>query len=153
MLYIAILLLGITAGLRAATPLAALSWGAYLGWIDLSGTWAGFAGNLITVIVLTILAILELVGDQLPTTPSRKAPMQFGARLVTGAIAGLVAGLPSGLWIAGLILGIVGAAIGTLGGFAARKRLAVAFGRDLPAGLLEDLVAIVVALLAVSWIG
>ncbi|HTJ56834.1 MAG TPA: DUF4126 family protein [Devosiaceae bacterium] len=149
MFYVAVLVLGITAGLRAATPLAAVSWGAYLGWINLSGTWAAFAGNIITVIILSILAILELVGDQLPNTPSRKVPMQFGGRIVTGGLAGLVVGLPSGNWIIGLVLGVVGAVIGTLGGAEARKYMAAAFGRDLPAGLLEDLVAVVLAFLMV----
>jgi uncharacterized membrane protein len=149
MFYVAVLVLGITAGLRAATPLAAVSWGAYLGWINLSGTWAAFAGNIITVIILSVLAILELVGDQLPNTPSRKVPMQFGGRIVTGGLAGLVVGLPSGNWIIGLVLGVVGAVIGTLGGAEARKYMAAAFGRDLPAGLLEDLVAVVLAFLMV----
>jgi uncharacterized membrane protein len=149
MFYVLALLLGITAGLRAAMPLAALGWGAYLGWIDLSATWASFVGNIAVVIVLTILAIVELVGDQLPQTPSRKTPPQFAGRVVTGAVAGLVLGLPSGNWIAGLILGIVGAVIGTLGGAEVRKWLAGAFGRDLPAALIEDVIAIVVAFLAV----
>jgi uncharacterized membrane protein len=149
MFYVIALILGITAGLRAVTPLAAVSWGAYLGWINLSGTWAAFAGNLITVIILSILAIVELIGDQLPNTPSRKVPMQFGARIVTGAIAGLFIGVPSSNLIAGLILGGIGAVIGTLGGFEARKYVAKAFDRDLPAGLLEDIVAVVVAFLMV----
>ena len=39
--------------------------------------------------------------------------------------------------------GIAGAVVGTLGGYEARRRLAAAFGRDLPAALLEDVVAIV----------
>ena len=42
MIYLLFLVLGVTAGLRAVMPLAALSIGAYLGWIDLSGTWAAF---------------------------------------------------------------------------------------------------------------
>ena len=58
-------------------------------------------------------------------------------------------GLPSGNWIAGLILGAIGAVIGTLGGAEARAQLAKAFGRDLPAALIEDVVAVVVAFLAV----
>ncbi|HEY4202683.1 MAG TPA: DUF4126 family protein [Devosiaceae bacterium] len=145
MFFVLALLLGITAGLRAATPLAAVSIGAYLGWIDLSGTWAAFIGHIVTAVILGILAVLELIGDQLPSTPSRKAPMQFAGRVVTGAIAGLVLGLPSGNAIAGLILGAVGAVIGTLGGYEARRWLASAFGRDLPAALIEDIIAIVVA--------
>lgn len=153
MFYVLALLLGITAGLRAVMPLAALSWGAYLGWIDLSATWASFAGNIIVVVILSILAIVELVGDQLPQTPSRKVPPQFAARVITGAVAGLVLGLPSGNWIAGLVLGVIGAILGTLGGAEVRKWLAGAFGRDLPAGLLEDVVAIVIAFLAVHAAG
>jgi uncharacterized membrane protein len=44
--------------------------------------------------------------------------------------------------VAGAIVGIVGALIGTLGGRALRARLAAAFGRDQPAALLEDAIAI-----------
>ena len=149
MLYLLFLLLGITAGLRAVMPLAALSIGAYLGWIDLDGTWAAFAGNIITAVILGLLAIVELVGDQRANAPSRKVPAQFGARVISGAIAGTVLGLATGAWIAGLILGIIGAVLGTLGGFEARRGLAKAFGRDLPAALIEDVVAILVAFLVV----
>ena len=154
MFYILALLLGVTAGLRAATPLAAVSIGAYLGWINLSGTWAGFLGTIVAAIILGILAIVELVTDQLPSAPSRKVPQQFGARVVSGALCGLLIGLPSGSWIGGLVAGAIGAVIGTLGGYEARKRLVAATGgRDLPIALLEDAVAIVLAFLAVHAIG
>lgn len=146
MFYVFALLIGIVAGLRAMTPLAALSWAAYLGWIDFSGTQLAFIGNLITVIVLTLVAIGELVSDQLPNTPSRKVPMQFGARIVVGAVAG---GLLTGDWLIGPILGAIGAVIGTLVGADIRGRLARAFGRDLPAALIEDAVAILCAILIV----
>jgi uncharacterized membrane protein len=39
--------------------------------------------------------------------------------------------------------------LGTLGGSALRARLAKAIGRDLPAALIEDAIAIVLAILAV----
>lgn len=149
MIYVLFLILGITAGLRAVTPLAAVSIGAYLGWIDLTGTWAAFAGNIITAVILGLAAIAELVTDQLPQTPSRKVPQQFGARVVTGALAGTVLGLATGAWIPGLILGAIGAVLGTLGGYEARRWLARALGRDLPAALIEDVVAVVVALVVV----
>ena len=145
MLYVLLLLLGVTAGLRAATPLAAVSIGAFLGWIDLTGTWAAFAGNIITAVILGILAIVELVGDQRANAPSRKVPPQFAARVITGALAGAVLGLATNAWIAGLILGAIGAVLGTLGGFEVRRWLAKALGRDLPAALIEDIVAVVVA--------
>jgi uncharacterized membrane protein len=41
-----------------------------------------------------------------------------------------------------MIAGAIGAVIGTLGGADIRGRLAKAFGKDLPAALLEDLIAV-----------
>ena len=149
MIYLLCLIIGITAGLRSATPLAAISIGAWLGWIDLSATWAGFLGNIIAVIILVVVAGLELVGDQLPKTPSRKEPGPFIARVVSGALAGMLLGMPSGAWIAGLVLGAVGGVIGTLGGYEARRWLAGQFKRDLPAALIEDAVAIIAAIAVV----
>lgn len=147
MIYVLAILIGITAGLRAMTPLAAISWGAYLGWIDLSATPAAFLGNIIAVIIITLLAIGELVTDQLPNTPSRKVPMQFGARVVLGALTGAL--LMPGSWIIGALLGAVGAIIGTLAGAEVRAYLAKSFGRDLPAALIEDVLAVVLAFIVV----
>src|SRR5664279_1075687 len=93
--------------------------------------------------IFTVLALGELIGDQLPTTPSRKVPVQFGTRVVMGALCGAAIAAPGSQLVLGLVAGVLGAVIGTLGGAAARARLAQAFGRDLPAGLLEDVVAIV----------
>jgi uncharacterized membrane protein len=148
-IYLLCLILGITAGLRAATPLAAVSIGAWLGWIDLSATWAGFLSNPITVVVLVIFAVLELIGDQLPKTPSRKSPPAFAGRMVTGALVGVLLELSTGGWLVGCLAGVVGAILGTLGGYEARRWLAARFGRDLPAALIEDAVAVVVALAVV----
>ncbi|MET3898531.1 putative membrane protein [Devosia sp. UYZn731] len=150
MIYVLVLLIGIVAGLRAATPIAAISLGAYLGWLDFTGTWYSFLGSLPAVIILVLLAILELVGDQLPSTPSRKVPMQFGGRVIMGAIAGAL--LFPANWIIGLIIGAVGAVLGTLGGAEVRSMLAKALGRDLPAGIIEDIVAVVAALLIVYYV-
>ena len=150
MLYVLALLIGVVAGLRAMIAPAAVAWGAYLGWLPLSGTWAGFMGHWVAVAIFSLLALAELVTDQLPSTPSRKVPQQFGARLVSGAFTGAVIGTAGGALIAGLVAGVVGAAIGTYGGAEVRTRLAGAFGRDLPAALVEDAVAILLALWVVS---
>jgi uncharacterized membrane protein len=150
MLYVLALLIGVVAGLRAMTAPAAIAWGAWLGWLPLSGTWAGFMGHWIAVAVFTLLALFELVSDQLPSTPSRKVPVQFGTRLVAGAFAGAIVGTAGGALIAGLIAGVVGTVIGTYGGAEVRSRLAGVFGRDLPAALIEDAVAILLALWVVS---
>ena len=49
-----------------------------------------------------------------------------------------------------MIAGIIGAVVGTYGGAAVRGRLAAAFGKDLPAALIEDVVAVGGALLIVA---
>lgn len=149
MVYFLALVIGIIAGLRAMTAPAAISWAAYLGYLNPGGSWLAFMGYRFTPWILSVLALGEFVTDQLPSTPSRKVPVQFGARLVSGALSGAMIGFDGGILWGGLVAGIVGAVIGTLGGAAVRSRLATAFGRDLPAALVEDAVAIGGAILVV----
>lgn len=145
--YLLALLIGIVAGLRAMAAPALVSWAAHLGWLDLSGSWLGFLGNSWVRWILTLLAIVELVTDQLPSTPSRTVPIQFGARIVMGALSGAAVGAAGGAIVGGLFAGSIGALIGTLGGRAFRAQLAKAFGSDRPAAFIEDAVAIGGALL------
>ena len=148
--YVLALLIGMVAGLRTMTAPAAISWAAQLGWLPLSGTPLAFMGFAYTPYIFTLLAAIELVTDQLPQTPSRKVPMQFGARIASGALCGACIGASTGALLAGLIAGVAGAVIGTLGGALARGKLARAFGKDRPAALLEDMVAVVGAIVIVS---
>ena len=144
------LLIGIVAGLRALTAPAAVSFAARFGYFDLAGTPFAFLGYQWTPWIFGILALAELVGDQLPGTPSRKVPMQFGTRIVMGGLAGGAIGASGGMMVAGILAGIVGAVIGTLGGAAGRTRLAALFDRDRPAALIEDVIAIGGAVLVVG---
>lgn len=138
------LLIGVVAGLRALTAPAVVAWAAFLSWINLSGTWASWVGSWITVTVLTVLAVAELVSDQMPRTPSRKTAPQFITRLVMGAFAGAVIGTAWGYTWGSLGAGMIGAVLGTLGGAVARTRLvARTGGRDLPIGVVEDVIAAV----------
>jgi uncharacterized membrane protein len=143
------LLIGVVAGLRAMTAPAAVSWAARIGWLNLAPTSLAFLGYAFMPWVLTALALAELVTDQLPSTPSRTVPVQFGARLVSGGLSGTAIGAAHGGLFIGLVGGIVGAVVGTLGGRACRARLANAFGSDRPAALIEDAVAIAGAFLIV----
>jgi len=137
------ILIGIIAGLRAMTAPAAISWAAHLGWLTLSDSWLAFMGYKWTPWIFTALAVVELITDQLPSTPSRKVPVQFGTRLIMGGLTGACFSIGAGgTLILGLICGVVGALIGTLGGAEARAKLAGVFGKDLPAALIEDLVAV-----------
>jgi uncharacterized membrane protein len=147
--YLLALLIGIVAGLRAMTAPAAVSWAAHLGWLDLEGTWLAFLGHAWAPWILTLLALGELVTDQLPSTPSRTVPVQFGTRIAVGALCGAAMTASGGAMAAGGLVGVVGAVIGTLGGRAFRARLAAAFRRDRPAALIEDALALGTALLTV----
>ena len=144
------LILGIVAGLRAMTAPAAVSWAAKLGLLQLNGTPLAFMGFQYTAYIFTVLAIGELVNDKLPATPSRKVPPQFIARVVSGSLVGACVGAAASSLVIGLLAGAVGAVLGTLGGAAVRGKLAATFGKDLPAALIEDVVAVGVAAFTVS---
>jgi len=136
------LLIGVIAGLRAMTAPAAISLAARVGPLDLSTTSLAFFGYAYTPWIFTALALVELVTDQLPTTPSRTVPVQFGTRILVGGLTGGAIGASGGALVAGVIAGVVGAVIGTLGGRAGRARLAAALGSDRPAAVIEDVIAI-----------
>jgi uncharacterized membrane protein len=148
--YLLALLIGGVAGLRTLTAPAAVSWAAHLGRLHLGATWLAFFGHAWTPWILTLLAIGEFIVDQLPSTPSRTAPLGFGGRIVTGALSGAAVGTAGGTMIGGLVAGIAGAVIGTLAGHAFRARLAAAFGRDRPAAFIEDAIALGGALAIVT---
>ena len=149
-IYLLAFLIGVTAGLRALTPLAVVSWAARLGRLPLAGTSLALLSAAAAPYIISLLALGELITDKLPKTPSRKAPLGFGARLVTGALCGASIGVAGGHLAGGLIAGLVGAVVGTFGGYEFRKRLVAATGgKDLPIALLEDAIAVGGAILIV----
>jgi len=141
-MYVLALLIGIVAGLRTFTAPTAISLAAWSGRLALSGSWLAFLGYSWTPWIFMLIALGELVSDQLPSTPSRTVPTQFGARLLSGAICGAAVGWPHQSMLGGILAGTIGAVIGTFGGRALRARLAAAFKKDLPAALIEDAIAI-----------
>jgi uncharacterized membrane protein len=144
------LLLGFVAGLRSMLAPAIVSWFACCGVLQVTNTPLAFMGYRFTPYILTLFAIGELIVDKLPKTPSRKVPAGFSARIVTGALCGATIGAAGHSLAMGIILGIIGAVAGTFGGAAARGKLATAFGRDLPAALLEDVVGVAIGILSLS---
>lgn len=141
---------GIVAGMRSMLAPCAVSWAVWLGILAVDGTPLAFMGFRYTHIIFTVLAIGELIVDKLPVTPSRKAVGPFIARIVSGALCGATIGAARNALVLMMVLGAAGAVAGTLVGAAARARLAAAFHRDLPAALVEDFVAIGLALLCVQ---
>jgi uncharacterized membrane protein len=135
------LVLGVLTGLRTLAAPTAASIAARSGRLDPGSGWLSFLRLTWTPWILVVFAIAELIGDQLPSTPSRTVPLQFGARIVASALAGAAVGQSVSATIAGAGAGTLGAVIGTLGGRAFRGALANAFGRDRPAAFIEDAVA------------
>ena len=143
-------LLGLVAGLRSMLAPAVVSWAIRLGLFSVAGTPLAFMGYKYTALILTVFAIGELIADKLPTTPSRKQPVPFGARIVSGALVGATLGASKEMLVLGMLAGVIGAVAGTLGGAAIRGKLAALFGRDLPAALTEDCAATLITVLTVT---
>ena len=134
--------IGVIAGLRTFTAPAVVSWAAVLHWINLNNTWASWVGNLITAIIFSVLAVGELFLDKQPKTPARTAPPSFIGRIISGGFAGAVVGTVWSFTYGALGAGVVGAVVGTMVGYHVRARLSGSLGRDLPAALIEDVVAV-----------
>jgi uncharacterized membrane protein len=144
-------LIGFFAGLRSLTAPAATAWAVYLGWLRLERPLA-LIGSLPSVAIFTVLAVIELVADKLPQTPSRTAPPGLIARVVLGGLAGacIASGGTRGLFL-GAVLGAAGAVVGCFGGYRTRTGLVKALRtRDIYVALLEDLVAVGGSLWVVS---
>jgi uncharacterized membrane protein len=144
-------LIGVIAGLRALTPLAVVACAGF--WHRfLQGTPLSFMGRLPAAIVFTVLALLELYADQLPSTPSRLAPAGLITRVVTGGLSGACLAAAGAQSIAfGGVLGAVGGVVGAFAGYYARTGVVNALKvRDLPIALLEDAIAIGGAIFVVS---
>ncbi|WP_158785803.1 DUF4126 domain-containing protein [Granulicella sp. L46] len=141
--------LGVVCGLRAMVGLAAASWAANRQQISLEGTWLSFLGFRFTPYITSLLAIGEIINDKLPKTPSRLVPPQFAGRVVMGALTGSAIGLSQEHFLIGALSGIIGSIVGTLAGSKARAFAAKLFGRDLPAALLEDAIAVALAVVTI----
>lgn len=147
------LLLGIATGLRSMMPGAVLAWhqpeapryARWRSWPVLRSTWGRR--------VLLLAGAGELVGDKLPTTPSRLEPGPLVGRLAFGGLAGATLGTEGhgkASVIRGAVSGTVGAAIGNYGGYHARKAIVDTTGMPDPAvAVAEDAIAISVASSAV----
>ena len=144
---LAIPLLGFATGLRSLTPMAVLAWYAYLEYLPLAETWAEWAGRLSVAIVLTVLALTELAADKLPRVPNRTAAGPLALRVVLGALAGAIAATAmDGPGVEGVLLGGVGALLGTFAGFMVRRDLVEKIGcKDWQIALVEDAIAILFA--------
>lgn len=144
-------LIGFVAGLRSLTPPAAVSWGAYLGWLHLQGSPFAFMASGITVTIFSTLALVELITDKLPQTPNRTKPGPLMARMIMGGLAGGALSAAGGKSVlAGVAVGAFGGLVGAFAGYEIRRRLVAELGmKDRVIAVLEDVVAISLAALFV----
>ncbi|MES1262140.1 MAG: DUF4126 family protein [Acidobacteriota bacterium] len=151
-LFLLVFAIGVVAGLRSMTAPAAVSWAAHLNRVHLDATGLAFFGYTATAYILTALALAELAGDKLPSTPSRKAPGPFTVRVILGGLCGAALCLSvSEPVMAGAVIGALGGVAGTLGGYEARTRIVKSLQvRDAVIAVAEDLVAVGGAFLIVS---
>lgn len=145
------LLTGILTGLRSLTPLAVTAWGAHAKWLKLPTRSLSWLGTMPAAIVFSVLALAEIINDKLPKTAPRTAPPGLVVRIVMGGFTGACLTVANGQAILGTVCGVVGALVGTFGGYQVRTRLVKALGvPDYIIAVLEDLVAIGGSFWAVS---
>lgn len=149
MLLLCAFLVGLAAGLRSMMAPAVVSWLAREKLLDIGHTYLALMDYTMTAAIFTVLAICELIVDKFPKTPSRRQPLSFVIRVLSGALVGATVGASGNQIVLGAVAGAAGAVVGTLGGYAARMKLAALFGRDYRAAVLEDLVGIGIVLFAI----
>jgi len=137
-------LMGVVAGLRALTAPAAVAWAAHRNWLNILDSSLSFMGTTAALILFALLALIELVADQLPGTPSRTKPTGLIARIILGGLSGAcIARAGAQSIVLGTGLGVTGAVAGAFAGYEARTRLVKALQvPDFVVATLEDVVAI-----------
>jgi uncharacterized membrane protein len=154
MVFLLSFLLGFVDGLRSLTAPAIVCWAAHLGWLRFAGTKFAFIDHRSTLVVFTVLAMIELVVDKLPNTPARTAPLGLVARIVLGGASGLA--LATGTGISAPLAGVIASIGAVAGAFAGYNiRHAVVFKAHVPdivVAIAEDVIAIAGGLGIVSHI-
>ena len=137
-------LLGCVDGLRSLTGPAVVCWAAHFGWLHFAGTKLAFVDRPVTLIVFTLLAIVELVADKLPSTPARTAPLGLTARIALGGACGVAIATSAGIsTLFAAAVASIGAVVGAFAGYRIRRVIVSQTGLpDLAVALAEDAIAI-----------
>lgn len=153
MAFLLTFLLGFVDGLRSLTAPALLCWAAHLGWLHFAGTRLAFINHRSTLIVFTLLAIVELIVDKLPNTPARTAPLGLIARIFFGGACGLALATSAGMSLSfSVVLGSIGALVGAFAGYHGRRLIvSQAHVPDFAVAIAEDLIAIAGGLLILCY--
>lgn len=147
---LAVPLLGVATGLRAMTPMAALCWFAYLGYLPVDDTWAAWTARTAAVVTFTVLAVAECVADKLPLALNRISLGPLLVRLVFGGLGGSVAATAmDGPGVEGVLLGVLGTLLGAYGGFMVRRDLCEKISCSIwRIAAVEDIISLLCAIFA-----
>jgi len=129
-------LIGLVAGARSITPLAAVSEADRRGALPRDNGAPSWLGHPAVSLGIKALAAGELWGDKLRSAPDRIVPAGIAARIVTAGIAG-AALAPRRKALAGAMLAATAATIAAYVTFDLRMRAMRRFGQT-TTGLVED---------------
>jgi uncharacterized membrane protein len=141
-------LIGLVAGARSITPLAAVSDAASRRELPIDNGAPSWLGDPLVAAGSKVLAGGELWGDKLRSAPDRIVLAGLLARLVTGGLAG-AALAPRRQALAGAALGAAAAVVAAYVTFDLRQRAMRRFGQT-PTGLVEDAITVGAARWVVS---
>lgn len=130
------LLIGLVAGSRSITPLAAVSDAARRGALPADNGAPRHISHPLVTAATKALAAGELLGDKMTSAPDRIVPAGIAARLVTGGLAG-AALAPRRHAALGAVLGASGAVAAAYLTFGARMAAMRRYGQK-STGLVED---------------
>ena len=143
------ILMGAVAGMRAMTPLAAVTNAARSGTLPADNGAPRLLGNKLASAGMLALAGGELAGDKMKSAPDRIVPAGMVARVATGMIAGASLA-PHRQRRLGALLG-AGAAVGmAYVTFNLRMRAIARYGQT-STGTVEDAIAVGSAALITKW--
>jgi len=147
-----IIVLGVATGMRTFTAMAVLCWYMWLARLPVT-TFNAWTATIVSVLLFTALALGEYYGDTLPRTGSRKGLLGLSFRVLFGAgVGALVASSFTEPVAGGVILGVIGALIGTYGGYSVRMYLARRVGRDFPVAVGESITAVMLSVVAMQFV-
>jgi uncharacterized membrane protein len=130
------LLIGLSAGSRSMTPLAAVSEAAHSGHLADDNKAARLLGHPLVAAGTKALAAGELWGDKLPSAPDRIVPLGIAARIITAGLTGAALAPRKRMLIGGAIAATAAVAAAYVT-FHFRMKALRRFGQT-RSGLVED---------------
>ncbi len=136
-------LMGLVAGQRAMTPLAALAGAAQRDTLPYDNPEARLMKQRVPTAGAVVMAAAEMAGDKMKTAPDRTVALGLLARTISSGFAGAALAHPDRRWT-GAALGVGAAIASSYGGLAVRKWAMRRWGQT-ATGFAEDAIVFTAA--------